>query len=123
MAAQILTSRESLHEIVRRTGSVAIANTESLSDAFHSSMARQVSIQLPTGMDSAAITFQVSLNGTDYADLYNSDGEVSHPASTGGQAFTVPELAGWEYFKVRSGTAAAAVAQSPAVTILVSAFD
>lgn len=111
----------------RRGGSVTIANAASLSGAIETHFASRVLICVPT-IASAAITFQVSPDGTTFYDLWYMDGngsghEVWVGASTGGKAFEIPELAGWHSIKVRSGTSASPVNQSGGDTIQVLVVD
>jgi hypothetical protein len=104
-------------------GTVVIAESASLSDAFPSAGRRLVIVQQPA-MDSAVLTFQVKLHANgDFVDLYNDDGtEVSTAvASAAAQAFIIPQLAACNAFKVRSGTAASPVNQSAAETLTISA--
>ena len=90
---------------------VVIADEASLSGAC--GIGSIIGLIVPT-LVSAALTFQVSLDGTNFYDLYDEAGnEVVIPASTFNRAVAAPlELLEWKYVKVRSGTSAAAVNQT-----------
>lgn len=102
---------------------VTIAGGASLSDAFRLEAATIVGVTTPSGWTTAAITWQVSVDGSTYVDLLDSTGtEISAAAVAASKAVaTNPDhFLAWRYVKVRSGTAAAAVAQAggDAVTIV-----
>ena len=78
----------------------------------------------PDEWDAAAISFDVSADGTTFAPLYDSIGaEVNIPsasiATAAGRAFALDPAAfvGWKAIKVRSGLNGATVNQDPARSI------
>lgn len=79
-----------------------------------------ISLQMPaTAWTAAALTFQGSMDGATYADVYKSDGnELS--VSVGASRFVLlspSQFAGLRYVKVRSGTSASPVAQAAGAVI------
>lgn len=100
---------------------VTIALNGTLSAAVTFDAGRIEAIELPT-IDSAAISFQVSYDGTNFRDLYDSAGaEVTlGAASTGARICAAPQGlkdAGAVNVKVRSGTTGATVTQLAARSI------
>jgi hypothetical protein len=67
----------------------------------------------------AAITFQVSLDGTTYRDLYDTGGtEISHTTTASRTIYFDPApFQGFNWVKLRSGTSATPVAQDPTKTV------
>jgi len=104
------------------TVDVVIADEASLSDSQEVGSGEIAGLAVPT-IVSAALTFQGSVDGTTFFDLYDNDGttETAIGASTGGRFFAAPAaLSSVPYLKVRSGTSAAAVNQtSGPITITV----
>lgn len=98
------------------TATAAIASGTSLTPAIDLDRQRLHRIVLPAGWTAAAITFQSSVNGTSWADLYDRDGEVALAGTVvgAGRAVVVDAAAflGIRYLKVRSGTSAAPVTQA-----------
>lgn len=98
------------------TSATSIAAAASLSGAIDLDRQRLHRVLLPAGWTSAAITFQSSVNGTTWSDLYDRDGEVTLAATVvgAGRAIVVDAAAflGVRYLKIRSGTAAVPVAQA-----------
>ncbi|MDE2103763.1 MAG: hypothetical protein KGL39_41380 [Patescibacteria group bacterium] len=78
-------------------------------------------IVVPSGWTAANLTFQVSADGTTYADLYSATGSeyVVDVPSGGDCAITVPPLdfEGFRRMKVRSGTSGTPVNQTGAKTL------
>lgn len=105
------------------TGTVVIADGESLSDAFPVGGKRLVLLEAPT-ITSATISFQVKIGrlGT-FRDYYDETGaEVTlGTASTGARVFIIPYLAGVHEVKVRSGTTGSPVTQSGGDTLRLTA--
>lgn len=75
---------------------------------------KHVGLIMPAAWTAADITFQVSIDGVNYADLYDKAGaEVSYKAAVSrGIQLGDFDLAPWMYIKVRSGTAAVPVNQA-----------
>ncbi len=80
---------------------------------------------MPAAWTAATITFQVSMDGITYTDLYDSLGsEISVAvAANHGVALDVTLFAGWEFFKVRSGTGAAPVNQVAAASLFLNSIQ
>lgn len=95
-----------------------IASGDSLSNAQHVGIGNPVAIALPT-IDSSKITFQGSVDGTTFYDLYDAtNAEVEEPTTTGQLYLDLPAaVRGVEYLKIRTGTSATAVSQSAERTI------
>lgn len=68
---------------------------------------------MPAAWTTASLTFQVSLDGVTYTDLYETTGtEVSHAVSTGRFVRVNPaDWVGMRFIKVRSGTVGTPVNQ------------
>lgn len=92
---------------------VTIANGASLSSVAQLGGSRLLAI-LVGAWTSAAISFQVSVDNSNFFDLYDATGtEVSIPAGTHNKAYAAPlELLGFPYIKIRSGLTGAGVNQS-----------
>lgn len=104
------------------SSSVDIAASGSLSGGINLGGARLVALVLPT-IASAAITFQGSVDGVNYYNVYNSDGttETATGASTGNRIVACPAAAQYlPWVKVRSGTAGSAVTQSACTIKLIT---
>ena len=104
---------------------VTIADGASLSDAVNVQGYDVVSLQQVANTEGTVFTFQGSLDGETYADLYDNGGtEVSVTKSaTLAQAIhlsnSVDEIKGMASIKVRTGASAAPTNQTSAATILV----
>lgn len=95
---------------------VTIASGGSLTAAIDLGSNRLARIVMPSAWTSAALSFQSSYDGTNFADLFNKDGEVSLAASTvvaASRAIAVDPTVffGIRYLKIRSGLTGAAVNQ------------
>lgn len=105
---------------VTYTGSTAIeeiatiANAAFLSGAVDLDDKTLVGIVMPAAWTAANLTFQVSSDGVTYNDLYDNVGiEKNIIAAASRFIIAVPaDWVGVRYVKVRSGTAAATVAQA-----------
>lgn len=93
--------------------SAVIANGASLSGAVDLSGTVIVGYIMPSSWTNADITFQASINGTNFFDLYDQLGnEIKHKAGAGNYiAFPPAEFASVRFLKIRSGAAASAVTQ------------
>jgi hypothetical protein len=69
--------------------------------------------------DAAKISFAVSNDGTNFFALYDKDGEVQLPSTTGALAYglNVQTFLPWDYVKVRSGLVGAATNQADATIV------
>lgn len=92
-----------------------IANAASLSGAVDLGAERLHRLTMPSGWTSAAISFETSYDGTNYAPLYNEYGEYSIASGVAGASRTIvvdPAIfSGVRWLKVRSGLSGAAVNQ------------
>ena len=113
----------------RFTATAPIANGASLSGAVDLNRRGIAGLIMPAAWTTAAITFQVSVDGITYVNLYDTNGEASLPATTvvaASRAIMLDPRAfvGCRYVKVRSGTSGSPVTQGQvsAITILVREF-
>jgi hypothetical protein len=100
---------------------VTIASGQSLSDAINVSTRTVVGVVIPT-WTSAAASFEVSYDGSEYFRVKEVDGdEYSLVAGTGNAFFSIAPtvLLGAHSLKIRSGTGASPVAQAAARSIKV----
>lgn len=85
---------------------------------------RLFAILIPAGWTGAGLSFQASVDGAAWADLYNGSGELVIAAGAIGasRAVLVDPAAffGIRYLKIRSGTAAAPVAQAAARALVLA---
>lgn len=106
----------------RQTCTVSISTEATgLSDAINFGGGTISSIAMSTGWTDASLTFQGSLDGTNYYDVYTSTGgEVSY-STTASRALVFDPIfwAAFSSIKVRSGTAAIPVAQAAARTLTI----
>lgn len=110
----------------RRATTVTIADNASLSDAIDLSATDGaiVGIIVPTGWVAAAITFQASVDGDTWYELYKTDGTVvsiASPTTNTWIAINPGDFAGVPHLKLRSGTVGVTVPQTGgplAVTIV-----
>lgn len=102
-----------------------IANGTALSPAVCIFNSRLIAIQFPAAWTAAVLTFQVSMDGITYTDLYDSLGnEISVVvAANHGVALDVTLFAGWEFLKIRSGTGAVAVNQAADRALLLNSIQ
>jgi hypothetical protein len=95
------------------TFGATVPNGGSLSPAVDLRGFQPLAIQMPAAWTAASITFEVSDDGTNFADLYNTSGEYSLTVAVDrAVALSNPnELSGFKYIKVRSGTSGTPVNQ------------
>lgn len=99
------------------TTTVTIANGAALSDASDGKGKTLAGVQTPSAWTAAALSFEVSADGTTYVPLYDAGGEVYVPSAliaTGaarGFALDPTLFMGWRYVKARSGLNGATVNQ------------
>lgn len=93
--------------------STTIASGTSLSAAISLGPNTLVGIGMPAGWDAAAMSFQVTLDGTTFLDLFDETGAEYAPTVTLGQYITLDPsvFAGVVQIKVRSGTTGTPVNQ------------
>lgn len=111
----------------RLTPTVTIANGASLSGAVDLGSASLVGIVMPAAWTAADLSFQVSADGVTYGNLFDTIGAeylIPSASAVAGQTISIPiaDLLGWRYLKVRSGPAAAAVAQGAARVLTLTAI-
>jgi hypothetical protein len=101
---------------------VVISNGASLSEALACSGYRLASIQMPAAWTAAVLTFQVSYDRSTYGNLYDDAGsEYQVTVDVSRSVALDPFLfSGATHVKLRSGTAAAAVAQGAERTLTVA---
>lgn len=92
-----------------------IADGQSLSDAIDLAEQRLTGIAIPTGWEAAQLTFQVSKDGAEFRELYDSAGAVSIPAGQLADDRYVlvdpVQFYSIRHLKIRSGTKAVPVPQ------------
>jgi len=92
-----------------------IAETESLSSVVALDNLVMVAIQMPDEWDAATLTFQASTDEQGpFTDMVNASGAAMEAQAAASQwvAFLPTDFCSVRYLKIRSGTAAAAIAQS-----------
>lgn len=98
-----------------------IAINESLSTAIDLADQRAARIAVPADWTAANLTFQVSVDGVTYYNLYDKDGTEYTVVAAASRSMILP-LADWlgvRYVKVRSGTSAAPVVQLAARILMI----
>jgi hypothetical protein len=107
---------------VNRTATATIALGASLSGGIYLGAGQLCGLVLPTGWDTASITFQSSMDGTIWLDFYDDGGNevVLTPATAKYTPLDAGTFGGVVYLKVRSGTAGSPVNQSAARAIVTS---
>lgn len=102
-----------------RVFTASIANNASLSDAVDTGGRPILKFVLPASVEGTVLTFQVSDNGTDYANLYDEFGtEVT--VTRGSSVAVRVSPAQWahsRYWKVRTGTAGTPSVQTGANSV------
>lgn len=97
------------------TLTVTIANGQSLSDAADLKGLPLVGVILPAGYDTADLSFQGSMDGSTFANIYGRDGtELSLTGAAASRYYLLPPsvVPGFRHVKVRSGLAASPVSQT-----------
>lgn len=109
----------------KRTVTATIALNASLSGAVHLGSGVLTGIVMPAAWTAAGLTFQVSADGTTYNNLYDEfGGEVAVTVDASRFVRLNPsEWLGVQYVKIRSGTAALAVNQAAARTLLLEIWQ
>lgn len=97
-----------------------IPSAGSLTPAIDLGDLRLARIIVPDTWTPAAITFQASINGTTWRDVYDSYGaEVSLTVVPGGDhVIPLSDFSSLDLIKLRSGTSAAPVAQTDAAELI-----
>lgn len=94
---------------------VTIPSGQSLSAAIEIGGFSVEAVLMPSAWDAANLTFQVSRDGSTFADLHNASGEVSVPVAA--NRAVIVAVPGFRYMRVRSGTASTPVNQAANRTI------
>jgi hypothetical protein len=94
---------------------VTIADGESLSTMANCGLAVPVMLITPSGWDTAGVTFQVSVDRTNFVEL--SGVSITSAVASTAYALEAAAFAGAVAIKIRSGTASVPVNQSGAVTV------
>ena len=103
---------------------VTIPFGESLPEGIFIGDNRHIGVMLPSVWETAGLSFQVSNDGTTWTNLYKDMGDEYTVAAAASRAVSLdPDVfAPWRFLKIRSGTAASAVAQN-GVTAASKMFD
>jgi hypothetical protein len=112
------------HERRLKQATAVIAEAGSLSGAVDCGNQPPVAIIMPAAWTAADLTFQVSADGTTWGNLYDENASTRTETSLKAAANDIirldPNKWGWvRHLKIRSGTAASAVAQAAARTLTV----
>ena len=103
-----------------------IANGASVSAVVTLQRRPILTILVPSDWDDAALTFQVSQDGQTYYELLDEDGAYVSLTVAAGRFIRVDnpdQWSGFQYMKVRSGTFAVPVVQTPAKTLTLTVRD
>lgn len=107
----------------RSSFTAVIANGASLSGAVDIVGLTLVGVLIPSSWTTADLTFQVSVDGSTYVDVYNDSG-VEYLVQVGAASTYIvlnksgyADFAGMRYLKVRSGTSGTPVNQGGARTL------
>jgi hypothetical protein len=104
------------------TTTVVIANGASLSGAVDLGGRKLVGIIMPDTWTAASLTFQGSVDGTNFFNVY--DGATERALTVAANYYSAQNIADWvgfRWIKVRSGTAGSAVNQAAERTLTVVA--
>lgn len=108
------------------TATVTIASGQALSGAIDLLGYNLVGVQMPAAWTAANLTFQGSIDGTNFYDLYDGSAEINLSAAAASRylALTPSQFAGVRYLKVRSGTTGTPVNQAAdrSLTLIVRGF-
>lgn len=96
------------------TTTTLIANGASLSSSINLTASRLVVITMPAAWTAANLTFQISYDCTNYADLYDATGTEYTVTAAASRAIliTAADFIGIQCFKIRSGTTGVPVNQA-----------
>jgi hypothetical protein len=112
------------YDDVGGTVSVTIANGTSVSPAFDLIGCRAVGIQMPGTWSAAGLSFQASIDGTNYFKVMSTAGAELTYTVAASQCITVPpnDLRGFRYLKLQSGTSGVPVNQGADRVVIISAL-
>jgi hypothetical protein len=102
---------------------LTIPANASLSNAADLSELVPVGVLMPSAWTAASLTFQASLDGVSFVDLYNTSGsELQVPAGANRLIALDPvQFRGVRHLRVRSGTSGAPVNQTASRTLVILA--
>ena len=102
-----------------------IANGASLSDALTLNGSKVAVIEMPAAWTAAPLTFQASMDGSNYFNVYDDSGdEVYVIVDINRRVYiTIDALSQQKYIKLRSGTAVTAVNQGAQRLIYVEVWN
>jgi len=102
-----------------------IANGASLSDALTLNGSKVAVIEMPAAWTAAPLTFQASMDGSNYFNVYDDSGdEVYVIVDINRRVYiTIDALSQQKYIKLRSGTAVTAVNQGDQRLIYVEVWN
>lgn len=106
---------------LRAVKTATVSDGESLSEAVYCEGLRLAAIVVPSGWNAADITFQGSVDGTNWYDLHEPSGDTEVTVQAGASRYiVVADPAAYEglmRLKVRSGTSGTPVNQTGDVTV------
>lgn len=104
----------------KHTFTVTVANGASLSGEIDLQLYTPVAIIPPAGTVGTLLSFQVGIESGALGELANSAGLVSYPlAAAQPLALNISDFLGWQFLKIRCGTAASASNQNAARTFTI----
>lgn len=100
---------------------VTIPSGGSLSGAVDLGETLPVAVVMPSAWDAAALTFQGSLDGSSFLDLYSTSGSELQVSAAANRiiALDPAQFRGARFLKVRSGTSATPVNQTATRSLLI----
>ncbi len=99
------------------TNAATIAAGASLSGAVYLGHGVLVGIQMPTAWDAATLSFQASVDGVIFQDVYDFQGAEVVVQAAASRFVTIDEFQGAPWIKIRSGTTGSPVNQTLASII------
>lgn len=114
MGVSVLSTGNGKGQIV--TIAISIASGASLSGAIDFGPYRLSAIIMPAAWDAAALTFQGSIDGSDFADIVDSSNTERSWTVAAGKMICATPVDFWalRYLKLRSGTSGTPVNQTAA---------
>lgn len=107
-----------------KASDVVILSGASVSAAFYVGHGQLTGIQMPTAWTAASLTFQGSMDGVTFQDIYDPSGTEVTSTVSASQLVTVDKFTGAIWMKIRSGTSGTPVNQGAdrTLTVLVQKF-
>lgn len=117
------TGQQIVRTLYSETATIAI--NQSLSAAIDLKGRSLVGIIMPSAWTTAQLSFQVSLDGSTYVNLYNTQGDefISEASTSRFIAMSQFEFLPVRYVKIRSGTSAVPVNQAAARSLVLATRD